>query len=159
MLAGSERWWMAVGGGVALFPQDASAYYNLFVAFERLVGHGVAVVLELGGWYFAQQADNSAGGSFNVDVRWHFLDRPRWTMFFDGGAGMLVTDDEVPHSGLAFNFTPRLGLGWTWRPGVRPVRLRTGLRWQHISNAAILGKDSNPGRDALMVHVGAMWPP
>jgi len=100
-------------------------------------------------------ADTSSAVGFDLIGRWHFFesDDQNFSVFLEGGAGMLWTDDPFPAAGTHQNFTPQAGLGLTWDVGQR-VRLLSGVRWHHISNADKTGEDRNPGYDGVMVYAG-----
>ncbi len=127
-----------LGGGVSWFPID-----NLSLDFDLFV---------LG---INQPDDDAVAGNLNIMFRWHFLAEQTWSLYAEIGAGLFLASDDVPSAGSSFNFTPQLGGGASFQvmPG---VRLLTGLRWFHISNARIY--DENPGRDTVMVYAGLSFP-
>ena len=83
-------------------------------------------------------------------------------MFTDLGIGLLGATDPVPRrggtEGTKFNFTPRIGGGFTRQLNDEGVRLEVGLRWAHVSNGRISGNDENPGRDSMMLYTGLIFP-
>jgi hypothetical protein len=81
-----------------------------------------------------------------------------WTLFADVGIGVLLATDNTPSGGTGFNFTPRAGVGGTWRLNDEGVRLQAGVRWHHISNARINGETRNPDRDGIMGYVALQFP-
>lgn len=155
--AGSE--WLTIGGGVANnFHNDTDL--NIHGAWSRFLADEVEFSMEVGGWYFAQEGDDTAGINWNVIFRWHaFHDEAfTWTVYFDAGIGVLGSFDNVPGDGTGFNFTPRLGAGFTHAIGDEGTRLQIGVRWHHISNGRIEGDERNPGRDSVMVYAGVIFP-
>ena len=102
-----------------------------------------------------QNGPNANGFNFTLQLRWHFLNKDTWSMFIEGGAGMLRTTENVPTGGSKFNFTPQAGVGFTFDIG-NNNRLLTGVKWHHISNANTY--DTNPGRDSIMVWGGISFP-
>ena len=88
-------------------------------------------------------------------MRWHFIRQSNWSLFVDGGAGILGTTNDVPSTGASFNFTPQVGGGTTIKLSEQR-RVMLGLRWHHISHADLLG--ANPGRDSLLGYVGIRFP-
>ena len=42
---------------------------------------------------------HAAGLNFTILFRWHFLRRETWSIFMDGGAGFLLTTNDVPQIG------------------------------------------------------------
>lgn len=128
-----------------------------------LVGVGVShffydahsVNLELNALAFDQPGDNALGLNLNLLVRSHWIRGENWSVFIDGGAGIIGTTSDVPSEGSSFNFTPQVGGGATFQINDKQ-RLMTGLRYYHISNADTF--ESNPGLDALMGYVGLNFP-
>jgi len=150
--AGKQRWY--VQGAVASDLDD-----DLF----GLVGAGVthffydyhSLSLELNGLAFSQPGPDAAGLNLGLILRSHWIRGDKWTLYVDGGAGIIVTTDEVPAVGSSFNFTPQIGGGATFDIG-NNNRIMTGLRWHHISNANLY--ESNPGLDAWFGYVGVNFP-
>jgi len=98
-------------------------------------------------------ADSALG--LDLLLRWHFLnsDDHRFSLFAEGGAGLLWLDSNFPVSGTRQNFTPQAGVGVMWE-ALENVNLMGGVRWHHISNADKTGSDRNPGYDGVMIFAG-----
>lgn len=156
------RWWGGFIGGYARGISDQSNDFNAAFTLSTFLIERLELLMEFGGWYFNQPEDDAVGFNWNLIFRFHvftFGDRKDWTVFLDGGAGLLVTTDVVPAGGTGFNFTPRAGFGFTHRlSDESETRLVLGLRWHHISNARINGDDRNPGRDGINLYVGLEFP-
>lgn len=118
------------------------------------------VGVEVGAWNFNHPGDNAGALSISGMARWHFLvdDERDWTLFLDGGMGLLYADPSVPSDGSQFNFLPRLGAGATYRLTHGGARLEAGIAWQHVSNARIFGDQDNPGLDSARLFVGLIFP-
>lgn len=152
-------WWGTVGGGAGFGADESSVDLNVFFNASHFLVDDFAINLELAGWFFDQtEGDDPFAANFNLTFQWHFINRDRWSLFAEAGAGLLLATDEVPDGGTEFNFTPRAGMGVTFRPGEGPLRVTIGARWQHISNARIDGAERNPGRDAGMIYAGVTFP-
>ncbi len=152
-------WWWSVGAGGQLGGRRLDSAVTGNVQFHYFLVDNFEIGLEFSGHFFDQPTGGDAiGVGFNPNFRWHFFKRDRFTVFVDGGAGILGTTDEVPDRGTEFNFTPRAGLGLTWQPGEGAMRIMFGARWQHVSNARIDGSERNPGMDNAMVHLSVMFP-
>lgn len=149
--------WILVGGGAAYDFKD-STDLNLHVAYSRFLVDDVEFMLELGGWYHAQEGDDA--GSINpvLEFRWHFYNEGDTSLFLNAGVGVYAATDNVPFDGSGAGFTPRAGIGVTHRLGDSANRIIAGLRWHHISNARISGEDRNPSRDAPMLYVQIAFP-
>lgn len=153
-------WYWHLGGGWAkeiAGPAEADDF-NLNFTLSTFVVEDFEFLAEFRGWYFHQQDDDALGLNFNLIFRWHFLDFETWTIFADGGVGMLVSTDNVPDGGTGFNYTPQAGGGATFRLGESRSRLVVGARWNHVSNARINGEDRNPSRDGIQVYAAVQIP-
>jgi hypothetical protein len=133
---------------------------SLTLGYSRFIADELEFNLELTGWYFVQDGDDTGGLSPIMNLRWHLLHAEdySWSVFGEAGFGLLFAFDNVPDGGTGFNFLPRLGAGFTTRLDDEGTRLIMGVRWQHISNGRIEGDERNPARDSLMVWAGVMVP-
>lgn len=157
-LKGQTR--LTIGSGVAfgLEDDDDSTDFNLNVAWSRFLVDDIEMRLELGAWYFEQESDDAWGVNPNFVLRWHLLNKDRWTFYADAGIGLLFSTDDVPPGGTSANFTPRAGVGITHQMGDRGQRAELGVRWHHVSNARITGDSDNPDRDGIMIYAGYSFP-
>ena len=156
--AGTE--WLTFGSGFA-YDTGSEYDFNVHGAYSRFLGDELEFAMEVGLWYFDQVGQNTAGVNWNMVFRWHFLhpeDDDTWTIYADAGIGLLLGFDNVPDGGTGFNFTPRAGVGGTYRLNDHGTRLQGGVRWHHISNGRIEGNARNPSRDSIMVYAGVMIP-
>ena len=117
--------------------------------------------LDLGGMFAEQPHGNDEVwiGSVGVLARWHFWNIDRWSIFLDGGGGVSYADDQYPtyrYDGTHFNFYGKVGLGASLELKSREY-LTGGVRYFHMSNGQIHGKDQNPGQDGLQYWLGLMW--
>jgi len=151
---GTWRW--GVYGGYA---EDMQTSFNklttIGVEFEYFVEDNLSIDIGLHYIDVDQIGSDSNGFHATLQLRWHFLDKQTWSMFIEGGAGLLRTDVKVPITGSRFNFTPQAGIGLSFDIGNRN-RWLIGLRWHHISNANLYS--TNPGRDSLMIWTGISFP-
>jgi len=151
---GSSRW--RVQGAYGGSAQDHDDTFGLGgVGFSHFIADGVSLDLELNGMFFHQEIEDATGVNASLLFRWHFIRKRSWTMYLDGGAGVLWSTNDVPAQGSSFNFTPQAGLGFTFDMG-DDARLLVGARWHHISNANLYS--DNPGRDSFMGYVGVSFP-
>lgn len=149
----------SIGAGYSNnFQDDQAGSFTL--GYSRFIADELEFNLELSGWYFVQDGDDTGGVSPIMNFRWHFLhdEAYDWSLFGEAGFGLLFAFDNVPDGGTGFNFLPRLGAGFTKQLDDAGTRLMLGVRWQHISNGRIEGDARNPGRDSLMVWAGVMVP-
>lgn len=153
--AGS-KWW-TVGLGVADNFQNA-VDSNIYGSYSYFLAKNIEWSLEGSFWHFNQPGDNAVGGSLSVLFRWHFINNHDWTVYVDGGVGLLLASDDVPPDGTSFDFMPRAGAGFTRRLTEEGLRLQVGVSWHHISNARITSDSDNPGRDAARIYAGLIFP-
>jgi Lipid A 3-O-deacylase (PagL) len=159
--AGSKAWTI---GGLYANNFDEANDFNGHVAWSNFLADDFEFVIEAAGWYFNQPGEDTGGISGSMIFRWHALhdETYSWSVFVDGGIGLLGGFDEVPDGGSEFNFLPRLGGGATFALGPnengQAPRLMIGARWHHISNARIRGDSDNPARDALAGYIAIVFP-
>jgi hypothetical protein len=157
--------WVATLSGSYVFPtgntvDDNLANVNATIGYFPWNHHSLS--LELSGYAGDQEHDDDpiVIGGFGFVGRWHFLrDQQgggRWSVFFDGGVAASYADQEYPRGGTTFNFVSKVGFGGTYRLDDH-AHLIGGVRYFHISNAQIDGKDENPGYDAVQGWGGVMW--
>lgn len=157
------NWMWSLGGAIAFGGKDSDGAYQGFVSFDTFLAKDFQIGLELGGWFFDQEdAQDALGGSVILDVRWHFLpweaSKEEWSLFAELGIGVAGMSADVPPGTGEFNFTPRAGVGATFRLGDGQERLLVGARWQHFSNARIHGGDRNDASDNVMLYAGVVFP-
>ncbi|MEL7353344.1 MAG: acyloxyacyl hydrolase [Cyanobacteria bacterium J06560_5] len=151
--AGKQRWYLQSAVGVDLDDDVVG-----------LVGAGVthffydyhSLNLELNGLYFDQPGANAAGLNLNLLLRSHWIRGDNWSVYVDGGVGILQSTDGVPSVGSTFNFTPQLGGGATFALNDDVQRLMVGMRWHHTSSADTYRP--NPGLDVWLGYVGINFP-
>jgi hypothetical protein len=120
-----------------------------------------SINLELQGSYVDQPGDDDEAllGAIGILGRWHFLVREKWSLFIDGG-GMVTYADHIvpitPYAGTHFNFIGKVGAGGSWQLDEHAF-LMAGVRYFHLSNAQIRGRDDNPSYDGVQIWGGVMW--
>ena len=147
----------------------SGGYYVDIQETDEEVGHGslgvgyyfidnLAVNFSLDGYALDTEfQDTYAGGGITLLFRYHFLEIGEcFTLYMDGGAGVIYSEKEIPDFGTHFNFTPQASIGATFRL-YEDVYLYGGARYFHISNAGIQGVDENPGLDAIGGYLGVMF--
>lgn len=146
--------WITYGATIAN-DFDTSFDANVHAAYSTFLSEDVEWSLEVALWGFFQDGADAYGVNPSMAFRWHFWHGERWTIYTDIGIGLLASTDDVPSNGTSLNFTPRAGMGVTYRPWLdEETRLQVGLRWHHVSNARITGAVDNPARDAPALYLG-----
>lgn len=148
---------LLVSSSAAFCGNDGDVYQgHMGVGYYFLDGQALNIECALGGI----DADASGGDTVTASVefmlRSHWIRMENWSMFVEGGAGVIWSDERFPAGGTRWNFTPQAGLGMTWRLD-DTTHLIGGVRWYHISNANMNGTDRNPGYNSLMVYAGLLF--
>lgn len=152
---GDDRWYVNAGAATTLDDDRARRLGLVGAGLSHFFLNGHSINLELNGMAFDQTGDDAVGLNLNAMLRWHLYRADNWSVYVDGGAGLLGTTEDVPAAGSQLNFTPQVGAGATIRVKDEE-RLMVGLRWHHISNADLY--PPNPGRDSLYGYVGWNFP-
>lgn len=144
-----------LAGGFGLDPDRDTIMGLGGVGFSYFLVDNFSIELELNAMGFDQDGPDAFGGNFNFLFRWHIVPRETWSFFVDLGAGVLVTNEDVPRDTQSFNFTPQGGIGVSFEvaPDTRAI---LGVRLHHTSNANT--SDNNIGLDCLMAYAGISLP-
>lgn len=154
---GQEHWYIQGAFATTLDRQesDPRRFGLIGAGISKFLFDRHSINLELNTIYFSQPSDNALGLNLALLMRWHFVRKSNWSLYVDGGAGVMGTTSDVPEAGASFNFTPQAGAGATIKLDNRQ-RLMLGLRWHHISHADLF--ETNPGRDSIMGYIGLKMP-
>ncbi len=151
---GTWRW--GFSGGFAEDIKDSNNTLKILgVEYEYFVDDNLSLDLGLFIMDVDQVNEDAKGLNFTLQLRWHFIAKESWSMFLEGGAGLLRTSENVPSDGSRFNFTPQAGVGFSFDIG-NNNRWLIGAKWHHISNANTYS--NNPGRDSIMIWTGISFP-
>jgi hypothetical protein len=136
-------------------------FYNVNAAYGYYFWNNNSINLELQGSYVDQPGsdDDALLGAIGILGRWHFLVRDGWSLFIDGGGMVSYADHEVPIFGTNFNFIGKVGVGATIDLHALgdDAYLIGGIRYFHLSNGQIRGRDDNPSYDGIQFWTGVMW--
>ena len=131
--------WLVMGGvGVEWYPVDG------FALGVRVDGVGIEL----------DDTPTTGGGGGALVLRWHIYRAEEWSLYLDGGCGLVYFAEEVPSGASRLDFSPQVGGGITCSIA-SDVRLMAGLRWYHLSNAQT--NSTNPGVDMLEAYVGVTF--
>lgn len=152
---GMHRWYAQVAAATNLDGSAFGSFGLVGAGISHFFAPGQSFNLELNGMGFVQDGDDALGLNLALLHRWDFVRQENWSLYIDGGAGIIGTTNDVPAEGSSFAFTPQAGGGATIRLN-DDQRLMVGLRWHHISNANIF--DDNPGQDSIFGYIGINFP-
>ena len=151
---GQTRWFIQAGAGTE---GDGESLGLIGGGVSYFFAKGHSLNLALNGMAFDLPDKDPVGVNLDLLVRSHWIRGENWSLYIDGGAGILVSTSRVPNGGSSFNFTPQGGLGTSIDVNKeKDQRLLFGLRWHHISNANTF--EANPGLDTYMGYVGMTFP-
>lgn len=128
--------------------------YALSLGAGRFVLPGFSLNLETSAWIVTQDGPDATGFGLTLVPRWHFYRTRDWSVFIDGGLGVIWTNEDVPPGSKKHNFTEFAGLGFTRRI-CESLRLMAGARYRHVSNNH---SSDNPGLDNIEGFLGLMLP-
>ena len=131
-------------------------FYGGSVSGHYYFGDEVSLGVELQGYAVDQVRDDTVLGGAALVLRWHFLADDDFTLFADGVGGVSLAEAEVPEGGTHFNYVPKLGGGATFKLRDN-VHLVGGVRFFHLSNGNLHGRDENPSQDGVQYFVGVAW--
>ncbi len=151
---GSKRWGV-VGGYAVDFEETENRLVRVGFEIEHFVENNLSLDLGIHLLDVEQVGKDAIGLNASAQLRWHFIDANSWSMFVEGGVGLLRTGANVPTGGSEFNFTIQLGSGFSFDAG-NNNRWLVGARWFHFSNANTY--NNNPGRDSVMLWTGISFP-
>jgi hypothetical protein len=126
--------------GVAYCPRDRLSL-GLEIALTRVVQDARDAFLK------------GASGIF----AWEAWRRGPWSVAVEAGLGLATSDVDVPRRGTRFNYLVHGGGAAIWRVSER-CHLVGALRWLHLSNNSLAGRDRNPDIQAIGGHVGVRLP-
>lgn len=152
-------WTVNAYGSITLGLHDKGDIYLTHTGVGYHFIDGVSINLEgVLGYTDADEPFVSDGLTYGFDllVRWHFWHDGPWSVYLDGGAGVIWFDDAFPLGGTRQNFTPQAGVGVTYQCADF-CRVMAGVRWHHVSNAGKDGAARNPGYDGVMIYAGVAF--
>jgi opacity protein-like surface antigen len=136
-------------------------FYNFNVTAGYYFWKNSSFNVDFQGSYVDQPggSDDALLGAAGLFGRTHIIVHNPWSLFIDGG-GMVSYADHIvpitPYSGTNFNFIGKVGGGASWEISDHTF-LMGGVRYFHLSNGQIRGKDDNPSFDGVQYWAGVMW--
>jgi lipid A 3-O-deacylase PagL len=129
--------------------------YALVPGLAYGVGKGVVLTARAPIYYVAQRGTDGVLLGATFGVRSRVFRRPRWSLFWELDVGISQSDTSIPPRGTNFNYLALGGGGATFR--LRDgVHLMSGLRWIHVSNGGLAGRDRNPDIEAVGIQTGVL---
>jgi opacity protein-like surface antigen len=160
-------------GSDAMFP-EGTEYFSLKLAYQNerngmdrflastvfskggyFIDNAAAEIQFVGYWGHDTEQD-PVGAGLNLSARYHFINVGRFSLYGDVLGGLFCMTDDWPIGGTAFNFTYAGGPGVSYK--IRDgLFLDGGIRFQHVSNFFIEGRDRNPIFNSFGGYIGVTW--
>jgi hypothetical protein len=156
----SRRGWnLELGGHGALetwnYNGSHEELWGLRAGFTYGLGNGITVIAGWPLYYVSQRGVDSYVFGTTFGLRGKIYRRGGFRAFLEVEVGVSDSDTNVPPRGTRFNYLAMGGAGATIR--LRPgVHLLTGLKWVHVSNNGLAGRDRNPDIEAVGPHVSVL---
>jgi hypothetical protein len=140
------------------------AYYNGnheemlagFAGFTYGIREGLAVRVATPLYYVWQRGTDAYLFGVTGGLRGRLVKKPRWSAFWEFELGVSEADTYVTPRGTRFNYLAMGGGGVTVR--IRPgIHLLGGLRFVHLSNNSLAGRNRNPDIEALGPAIGLLY--
>jgi hypothetical protein len=131
------------------------AFANITASFGKYLLNNAAVEIQFLG-YGTHDEEETIGAGVNALARYHLINIGRFSLYGDVLGGGLVTCDNFPTGGTGLNFTYAGGPGMSFKIK-EGLYLDGGIRFQHISNFFIEGRDRNPILNSFGGYIGLMW--
>ena len=155
---GFDRWHLEVTGGFFLEAWDLNLYKEQLIggaiSFSRQITPSWTVGIETS---LLQVNQEPIGDVFlpalSLMLRWSAFRVGETSVFLEGGGGLSYASNEVPNRGTRLNLVSQTGVGLE-RPLSSRIGLVGGLRWLHVSNNSLNGRDHNPDIQALGLYIG-----
>lgn len=155
----SRGWHLELGGHGALetwnYNGSHEEMYGMRAGVAYGLGNGITLI---GGWplYFvSQRGVDGYLFATTFGLRGRVYRHGRFSAFLEFEVGVSESDTSVPPRGTRFNYLAMGGAGATIR--LRPgVHLLTGLKWIHVSNNGLAGRDRNPDIEAVGPHASVL---
>jgi hypothetical protein len=92
-----------------------------------------------------------------IGTRGRVYRHARASVFWEFAVGVSDADTNVPPRGTRFNYIAQGGGGVTVRL-LQGLHALAAVRWIHISNNGLAGRDRNPDIEAIGAHVAVLMP-
>jgi hypothetical protein len=127
-----------------------------FAGFTYGIREGLAVRVATPLYYVWQRGTDGYLFGVTGGLRGRLVKKPRWSVFWEFELGVSEADTYVPPRGTRFNYLAIGGGGVTVR--IRTgIHLLGGLRFVHLSNNSLAGRNRNPDIEALGPAIGLLY--
>ena len=157
-LDGPDRWHLELTGAFFREAWDLNLYTEELIGGAITISRHVTPNWTLGVETSLLHVNQEAIGdvflpALSLMTRWSAFRVGETSVFLEAGGGGSYASNEVPNRGTRFNLIFQSGIGLA-RPMSSRIVLVGGLRWLHVSNNSLDGRDHNPDIQALGLYLG-----
>jgi hypothetical protein len=152
-------WHLELGGHTAIeawnYNNTHEKMYGWHAGLTYGLRRGILVIVRAPLYYVDQRGTDAFLLGVTAGVRGRIYRRGRLSVFLELDVGLSEADVAVPPRGTRFNYLALGGAGTTVRlKGA--VHLLASMRWVHVSNSGVAGRDRNPDIEALGPQIGVL---
>jgi hypothetical protein len=152
-------WHLELGGHGALetwnYNGSHEEMYGPRAGLTYGLGNGIAFIAGWPLYYVSQRGVDGYLFGATFGLRGRVYRRGRMSAFLEFELGISESDTAVPPRGTRFNYLVLGGAGATVR--LRSgLHLLSGLKWVHVSNNGLAGRDRNPDIEAVGPHAAVL---
>jgi hypothetical protein len=131
--------------------------FGISTGFTYGLGKGVVLTVAWPLSYVSQRGVDGLLLGGTIGVRSRIYRRARTSLYWEFAVGVSDADTFVPPRGTRFNYVAQGGGGVTLRVA-HGLHALAAVRWIHLSNNGLAGRDRNPDIEAVGAHVGVWMP-
>jgi hypothetical protein len=131
--------------------------FGLSTGFTYGVRDGLMFIAATPMFNVTQRTSNAALIAITGGIRKRIARIRQAAGFVELAVGVSRAEGYVPPRGTQFNYVFQPGLGMTMPLGDH-VHLVAGLRWLHLSNNSLAGRNRNPDIEAIGLNAGILLP-
>jgi hypothetical protein len=130
--------------------------YGLAEGITYGMKDGLLLVAAQRFYYVSQRANDTWVLGLTFGVRGRVYHRGRADVYLEGDVGISDSAIAAPPRGTRFNYLAlgSSGVAVRLRPGLRAF---AAVRWVHVSNNSLKGRDRNPDIEAVGPSLGLAW--
>jgi len=152
-------WHLELGGHAAIeawnYNNTHEKMYGWHAGLTYGLRQGLLVVVRSPLYYVDQRGTDAFLLGVTAGVRGRIYRRGRLSVFLELDVGISEADVAVPPRGTRFNYLALGSAGTTVRVK-GAVHLLASMRWAHVSNSGIAGRDRNPDIEAVGPQIGIL---
>jgi hypothetical protein len=156
-----RSWAIELAGQVELeawnYNTNHEELYGVITGLTYGLGKGVVLTATAPVTYVSQRGVDGLLLGGTIGVRGRAYRRARLSIFWEFSVGVSQADTFVPPRGTRFNYIAQGGGGVTLRVA-HGLHALAAVRWIHLSNNGLAGRDRNPDIEAIGAHVGVLMP-